>query len=131
MLSTVKNFSSIVPSKWEIFDCGLKFKPLKCIMAWEPMGSRTTSLILNTPTILTSIFKLARLLYNTVLFEIPCYSGIILNYFYNRLFPKLFYSLTKSVSASCGKTMNVINALQMIDCSNIWKEDAHIKRDIK
>ena len=41
-----------------------------------------------------------------------------------------FYSLTERISASCGKTMNVINMLYMINFSNIQKEDAHVNRDI-
>ena len=38
----------------------------------------------------SSTFKLTRLLYNTVLIEMPYYSRIILKSFYNQLFPKLF-----------------------------------------
>ena len=37
----------------------------------------------------------------------------------------------KCISGSRGKTMNMINALSAINCSNIQKEDAHIKRDIE
>ena len=39
----------------------------------------------------SSTIKLARLLYNTALIEMPYYSGIIPNSFYSRLFPKLFW----------------------------------------
>ena len=40
--------------------------------------------------------------------------------------------VVKLVSASwCGKTANVINTLKTIDCSNIRKGDANIKRDTK
>ena len=40
-----------------------------------------------------------------------------------------YHSLTKHISASCGKTANIINTLKTIYCSNILKEDAYIKRD--
>ena len=42
-----------------------------------------------------------------------------------------FHSVTKHVSASCGKTTNVMNTLYTIDCISIHKEDAHIKRDME
>ena len=37
------------------------------------------------------------------------------------------HSLTRRIS---WKTTNVVNTLQTIDCSNIRREDTHIKRDI-
>ena len=39
--------------------------------------------------------------------------------------------LTKRICTLCGKPINMKNTLQMIDCSDLQKQDAHIKRDIK
>ena len=54
---------------------------------YNGLGGRTATLILNILAVLkyvSSTFKLARLFYNTVLIEIPYYSGNILNSFYNQ-----------------------------------------------
>ena len=66
-------------------------------------GSRTTALILNIPAnskYLSVTFKLARLLYNIVSIKIPYYSRIILNSFYNWLFPKYSGIMDACLSAS-------------------------------
>ena len=54
---------------------------------YNGLGGRTATLILNILAILKyvySTFKLARLLYNTVLIEIPYYSRNFLNSFYTQ-----------------------------------------------
>ena len=62
---------------------------------YDGLGNETAALILNITAILkevSSTLKLEKLLYNTALIKMPYiyYSWIILNSFYNWLFPKLF-----------------------------------------
>ena len=69
--------------KQEIFNYGLKFKPVKVN---NGLGSRTTALILNNyisdlKVIFYSAFKLTKLPYNTALIKVLYHSRIIINSF--------------------------------------------------
>ena len=85
-LSTAKYFLNYSHRNKKYLIADLSLNHWKRIMA-------TTAFVLNISATLKSVsnaFKLASLLYNTVLIKMPYYSRIILNSFYSRLFPKLF-----------------------------------------
>ena len=64
--------------------------------------------------------------------SVPVFTSLIVQLEAN-MFIRVYrhHSLTKRTSSSCWKKKNMANVLQMIDCTNVHKEDTHIKRGIK